>query len=351
MVAISYPGVYVEEVSSGVKVIEAAGTSTAAFFGVAEKGPVGIVEKIFGFSEFQEKYGGFLSGSFLAHSVYQFFNNGGRQCYVGRVAIDPESADISLMDQGALDSRTSLVSLTLTASSPGAWGNQILLEVESPGRESQDVNVFTVNVYLENPKGDNILLESFEDLSMLSSSERYVESIINDESRYIRASVNTDNTNNAKGESISTDIVVDRNPVITLLGSGQRQFIINMAGDGEKTVDFGLALDGGGIQVGDDVDNTPDNLLAIATAIQTTIRAISPGHSSNAGYYTAAVVTVEDVPDSSKKKLVIKAGEASEQSSVVITNAGNREFDAAGALGLGIAGEGVEINGSYLKRP
>ena len=35
------PGVYVEEVSSGIRPIEGVGTSTGAFIGIAEKGPIG----------------------------------------------------------------------------------------------------------------------------------------------------------------------------------------------------------------------------------------------------------------------------------------------------------------------
>ena len=35
----SYPGVYMQEVSSGVRPIQAAGTSTAAFLGEAARGP------------------------------------------------------------------------------------------------------------------------------------------------------------------------------------------------------------------------------------------------------------------------------------------------------------------------
>ena len=87
MTVTSYPGVYVEELPGGARVIEAAGTSTAVFFGVADKGPVDKMRKIFNFNEFKKHYGDFRAdGQFLAHSVFQFFNNGGKECYIGRVA-------------------------------------------------------------------------------------------------------------------------------------------------------------------------------------------------------------------------------------------------------------------------
>ena len=86
MAQVTYPGVYVEEVPSGVRPIAAASTSIAAFIGVAERGPVGEAVKMFNFTEYQNRYGGFIPNSFLSHAVYQFFNNGGTQCYIVRVA-------------------------------------------------------------------------------------------------------------------------------------------------------------------------------------------------------------------------------------------------------------------------
>ena len=47
MANVSYPGVYVDEVSSGVRPIALASTSTAAFIGIAEKGPIGEPVKVY----------------------------------------------------------------------------------------------------------------------------------------------------------------------------------------------------------------------------------------------------------------------------------------------------------------
>ena len=49
MAQVTYPGVYVEEVSSGVRPISAASTSVAAFIGIAERGPLGEAVKVFSF--------------------------------------------------------------------------------------------------------------------------------------------------------------------------------------------------------------------------------------------------------------------------------------------------------------
>src|SRR5688572_17216997 len=85
MPLLTYPGVYVEEVSGGVRPIEAASTSTPAFVGLAEMGPDDEAVRVTSWTEYQRYFGGFITDGYLAQSVFEFFNNGGRQCYVVRV--------------------------------------------------------------------------------------------------------------------------------------------------------------------------------------------------------------------------------------------------------------------------
>ena len=70
------PGVYVEEVSSGVKPIEGVSTSTAGFVGLAERGPE-EPRFISSWPEFQRIYGGYVPDeSYLAYAVEGYFTNG-----------------------------------------------------------------------------------------------------------------------------------------------------------------------------------------------------------------------------------------------------------------------------------
>lgn len=96
------PGVYVEEVSGGIKPIEGVGTSTGAFIGIAEKGPiagaqyedgVGQPVLITNFTEFTRTFGSFVRNEFLAYAVQQFFGEGGTRCYVARTAHYGNPAD------------------------------------------------------------------------------------------------------------------------------------------------------------------------------------------------------------------------------------------------------------------
>lgn len=119
------PGVYVEEFDSGVKAMEGVGTSTAGFVGLAEKGPIlGRPVLLTSMAEYQRRFGGYLpeleygAYRFLPNAVEQFFTNGGRVCYVMRVA--PEDAVAAQSAPGPIQ---------VTARDPGAWANtmQVIL--------------------------------------------------------------------------------------------------------------------------------------------------------------------------------------------------------------------------------
>jgi len=87
------PGVYVEEIPSANKPIEGVGTAVAAFVGLAPGGPVNIPMRISNWTQFAKIFGDasnpdngpFMEGSYLAHAVYGFFQNGGSLCWIVRV--------------------------------------------------------------------------------------------------------------------------------------------------------------------------------------------------------------------------------------------------------------------------
>src|ERR1700712_2634761 len=97
MPTLTFPGLYIEEISSGVRPLEAASTSTAAFVGLTEMGPV-TATAVTNWTEFQRLYGSFIPDGYLPHSVFAYFNNGGRQCYVVRV-VRPDATTASVTVQ------------------------------------------------------------------------------------------------------------------------------------------------------------------------------------------------------------------------------------------------------------
>src|SRR5919205_3585905 len=85
------PGVYVEEVEAGSRPIEGVGTAVAAFVGFAAQGPYNTATLVTNWGQFTQTFGEFVEGSYLAHSVYGYFLNGGGSCYVVRVGADGAS--------------------------------------------------------------------------------------------------------------------------------------------------------------------------------------------------------------------------------------------------------------------
>lgn len=101
------PGVYIEEFEMGAKPIEGVSTSTAGFVGVASKNDI-LDKPIFvsSWGDYVSKFGRFSVGNYLAPSVYSFFVNGGKRCYVVNVA---DEAAIVGTDDG--ETRTGLKTL------------------------------------------------------------------------------------------------------------------------------------------------------------------------------------------------------------------------------------------------
>jgi phage tail sheath protein FI len=86
------PGVYVEELEAGSRPIEGVGTAVAAFVGLAERGPLNVPTLVTNWSQFTQVFGDFVEGSYLAHAVYGYFQNGGGACFVVRVGGDGSAA-------------------------------------------------------------------------------------------------------------------------------------------------------------------------------------------------------------------------------------------------------------------
>ena len=85
---LNYPGVYIEELPSGVNTITGVATSIAAFVGWADQGPVDEATLVQSWQDFQTQFGGLDSRSTLGYAVNQFFANGGQQAYIVRIVWD-----------------------------------------------------------------------------------------------------------------------------------------------------------------------------------------------------------------------------------------------------------------------
>lgn len=92
----TYPGVYIEELPSGVRTITGVATSITAFVGRAERGPRDRGDEILtSFADFERTYGSVWLQSALGPAVRDFFQNGGGQAIVVRLfhSAFPTAAD------------------------------------------------------------------------------------------------------------------------------------------------------------------------------------------------------------------------------------------------------------------
>jgi len=129
MAEFNHPGVYVTEEPTA-PTIRGSGITTGALVGLSEKGPVDTLQLITSFTQFKTIFGPHfkLSGSYtyLAFAAEAFFREGGRSCYIVRIA--PTDATASSADLDEYDLSTSAG--TIDAQSVGDWGNLLSVRVE-----------------------------------------------------------------------------------------------------------------------------------------------------------------------------------------------------------------------------
>lgn len=127
----TYPGLYVEEISSGVHPISGVSTSDTAFVDAFAQGPVDEATRVTSFDDFLRKFGPLLdSGSPAGHGVMQYFINGGQVAWIVRVVGAGGGPAFVNLTGGSAPSDT----LVVTAKNPGMWGNsvQVAVATDSP---------------------------------------------------------------------------------------------------------------------------------------------------------------------------------------------------------------------------
>src|SRR5918997_1847845 len=127
-VQVSYPGVYVEEVPSGVHTLTGVSTSIAAFVDFFREGPMNETVQIFGMTDFNRVYGGLDDRSEASYAIYQFFLNGGTEAHVVRVARGaPQKASAQIKERTTAGAT---VVATIEAKNEGIWGNNLRLTID-----------------------------------------------------------------------------------------------------------------------------------------------------------------------------------------------------------------------------
>src|SRR6201994_1634582 len=96
--ALTYPGVYIQEVPSGVRTITGVATSITAFVGRAAAGPICTATStdppplLTSFADYERRFGGLNVAAPMSYAVRDFYLNGGTTAVIVRVAHSDASA-------------------------------------------------------------------------------------------------------------------------------------------------------------------------------------------------------------------------------------------------------------------
>jgi uncharacterized protein len=122
-----HPGVYIEEIERGPRPIEGVPTSTAAFLGEAERGPV-KPRLVTSFKEYNNYFGNvFGQDRFLPYTINGFFENGGKRVFICRlVGPKAKAAEAAFGD------------FAIRAAGPGSWGNRVWVKIEDGRTKNPD---------------------------------------------------------------------------------------------------------------------------------------------------------------------------------------------------------------------
>src|SRR5579864_2474381 len=298
----TYPGVYIEEIPSGVRTIAGVATSVAAFVDYFPRGPMNQAVEIFSYSDFERTFGGLDIDSEASYAIQQFFLNGGTDAWVVRVASGTPQAATAVLEDDVPSP-----ALTVAAASAGEWGNNLRLGVSWPGAATFDLAISEVDP----TTGAVLRPESFLGLTMATVRQVLKQSsqlvVVPPASAVGNRPVPTGTT--------SADITLPLPPAPLLAAVAGRAVSVAFAGtDADtKTVDLG--------------PNAVVSLDEAAGLLQNAIRAANP---TKGGWNQATVRVVPSV--AGKGRLQVTAGLGAPDA--IITFLDGDSSDTATALGL-----------------
>lgn len=176
-VAVSYPGVYIEEIPSGVRTITGVSTSITAFIGRAQRGPIDEPVRVQSFAELERRFGTLWVDSTLGYAVYQFFLNGGTDALIVRVHNNAAAATLTVPG-----------GLNLVAASPGLWGEALRARVDHDTRPLLPSEAANSLFNLAVRDGTTGTQENFSNISVTPAHARYVTTVLAQESNLVRVS-------------------------------------------------------------------------------------------------------------------------------------------------------------------
>lgn len=272
-VAVSYPGVYLEEIPSGVRTITGVATSIAAFVDYFPQGPIGSSNavEIFSFADFERQFGGLNAQSEASYAIHQFFLNGGAQAWVVRVTPASDSA---------VAATATISTLNATAASAGGWGDAVRIDVD------YDLHVTTGDP----TKTFNLTVTRYAaaNSTQVVATEKYVNLVIDNTKP--NDAVATVNANSQLVTLAAPASPAARPTASGTVSKALPAYVANTIKAGDK-LDVSLTNSGGAVASGTiTFASAPADYGAIAGTIQAQLRKIMNGSSPAMPNATVTVV-------------------------------------------------------------
>ena len=269
----NYPGVYIEEISSGVHTITGVATSITAFLGRAARGPTNEPTTSNSFGDFQRTFGGLGADYPMSYAVRDFYLNGGGQALIVR------------LEKGS--ARAQRADVLLEGASAGEWGNSLVYVVDSKGI-TDDVadrfgvakdDLFNLTIYDDPGKGS---MEKFLNVAVTDTAgARRLDRVLTSESSLVRVQLKADGTPNLVAARPG-DSAADEDPADATADPTKFRFFTG------GTDSAGLANDDD--VIGDEAAKT--GMFALAKADLFNLLCIPPDSragDTSAGVYQAAM--------------------------------------------------------------
>ena len=310
-VAPTYPGVYVEELPSGVHTITGVSTAVTAIVGYFARGPMDVATRVQSVADLERTFGPLVAASEAGYAARQFFANGGGDAWVVRVAGgSPAAAAIEILDKPG---GTGV--LIATAASAGVWGERIRLAVDYATTDPARLFNLTVTLVDGGTPAQAVATEVYRNLNLTAGDPANAVTVVNAASSLIQLSSPAAGLPAATGTVSSADIKAVG--LGTLSGTSMK---VALSSGGAST-----AL--GSVSVAAAPAPPPASLAALASSLQSQIRALPA--VSGVSLPDATVTVVGSA--STQQFLQVRAGTANPADIVVLSDplAGDLKLDSA----------------------
>jgi uncharacterized protein len=194
----TYPGVYIEEIPSGVHTITGVATSIGAFIDYFSSGPLNTAVEVLSPGDFEREFGGLNNQSEASYAIQQFFLNGGSQAWVIRVGAETAgteyTANIDMNDSGGnpvIRVRAGQLFKGTSVDNPGAWGNNLWIDVDYATSNPADpslFNLFINEIVAQGGRFSTVQTETFRNLIMQAGASTNAIETVNEGSSFIQLS-------------------------------------------------------------------------------------------------------------------------------------------------------------------